>query len=75
MDWFNFSSSDIMDIHSNVWKFMYDYKKNGVRMISGEELLTNHLNVNNIKFTDINKDVKLIRSSGDAPTWIKNYQI
>ena len=75
MDWFNFSSSDIMDIHSNVWKSMSDYKKNGILMISGEELLTNHLKVNNIKFTNINKDVKLIRSSGNASTWIKNDQI
>jgi hypothetical protein len=56
---------------------MIEYKKNGIKMHSGEELLTHHLNANNIKFTDIDKDVRLIRNSNDmnVPTWIKNDEI
>jgi len=77
MDWFAFSSSKIMDIYSDVWCSMIDYKKNGIKMHSGEELLTHHLNANNIKFTDIDKDVRLIRNSNDmnVPTWINNDKI
>ena len=71
MDWFNFSSSEIMDIHANVWKCMSVYKNGGVQMTSGEELLTAHLNANSIKFTAINKDVKLIRTNVKSrQTWI-----
>jgi len=75
MDWLNFSSSKIMDTHSEVWKNMGSYKNQGVQMNSGEELLTNHLKTNNIGFKSIDVDVKLIRIGDGAKTWINVKQL
>lgn len=70
MDWFNFSTSKTMDIHTNVWKDMPRHKKAGVMMTSGEELLTAQLQTNNIEFKSINKEVKLMRTNGTTNTWL-----
>tara|TARA_A100001515_G_scaffold8245_2_gene6907 strand:- start:4066 stop:4746 length:681 start_codon:yes stop_codon:yes gene_type:complete len=70
MDWFNFSSSENMNTHANLWKSMNQYKQDGVMMTSGEELLTAHLDANGINYNNINKDVKLIRNNATADTWI-----
>lgn len=72
MDWLNFSSSDIMDVHANLWKHMQYYKNKGVPMTSGEELLTSHLRENNINFKSAETNAKLIRATGKCPdTWIR----
>ena len=62
-DWFNFSTSETMDKHAEVWKNMQKLKDLGISVTSGEELVTNHLKYTNTEFTSIEADVRLIRNN------------
>ena len=70
MDWFNFSSSEVMNTHAQVWKHMPTYKDEAVRMTSGEVLLMHHLKSNDLVFHSVAVKCKLIRLSANADTWI-----
>ena len=70
-DWFNFSSSKNMDIYLDVYKNMQNYKKEGVKMNSGEELLTHHYKKCNLEILKIKKNLCLIRANKTyTPFWI-----
>tara|TARA_R110002153_G_scaffold112215_2_gene254168 strand:+ start:4836 stop:5522 length:687 start_codon:yes stop_codon:yes gene_type:complete len=77
MDWLNFSNSNIIDKHVEVYNNMAKYKTQKVLMTSGEELLSHHLNTNNIKYKSCNIDCKLIRANtGSNPgTWVNVNQL
>lgn len=70
-DWFNFSSSKNMDLYLDVYNNMQNYKKEGVRMNSGEELLTHHYKKCNLEILKIKKNLCLIRENKThIPFWI-----
>ena len=73
----NFSNSNIIDKHVEVYNNMAKYKTQKVLMTSGEELLSHHLNTNNIKYKSCNIDCKLIRANtGSNPgTWVNVNQL
>ena len=46
-DWFNFGSSENMDVYSEIYDNIIDFQRQGVMITSGEELITHILKVKN----------------------------
>jgi hypothetical protein len=60
-DWFNFSSSDLMDIYTDAYFEIPNLKVQKVNVNSGEEIITNHLLNEKIEMAKLSVDLKLIR--------------
>ena len=60
-DWFNFSTSEIMDNYSNIYDNIIDYHKAGVMITSGEELITHTLKLKSIPIKKIPCEFYLLR--------------
>lgn len=60
-DWFNFSTSDKMDVYGEIYNNIIPFFKQGVKITSGEELITHMLKTKNIPIMKTAGNLWLLR--------------
>ena len=60
-DWFNFGSSENIDVYAEIYNNIVDFYKQGVMITSGEELITHMLKIKTIPIVKIPCDLYLLR--------------